>query len=247
MGIVESPPNEMLQMITDTIREGTSPDKALSRPFVSLSFAQSLDGSISLHPSAPVKLSNTHSQSFTHSLRAIHESILIGIGTLIADDPQLTVRLVAGDDPRPIVVDSHLRFPIQARLLQKNSTKPWIACTSEIDDDKSRKITEKGGSIFKLPALPNGWVNLSSLMQQLHEAGIQSLMVEGGARIITSFLRERLADQIILTIVPMILGGFRGVRELEDIISPFMTNLQDIQYELIQDNLIVRGDLNYQL
>jgi len=108
-------------------------------------------------------------------------------------------------------------------------------------------IQDKGGEILKLPALPNGWVNLSSLMQQLHERGIRSLMVEGGARIITSFLRERLADQIILTIVPMILGGFRGVRELEDVISPFMTNLQNIHYELIQDNLIVRGDLNYQI
>jgi 3,4-dihydroxy 2-butanone 4-phosphate synthase/GTP cyclohydrolase II len=238
---------EILSQIRDKIRDGIRPENALARPYVSLSFAQSLDGSISLHPSAPVRLSNTHSQSFTHRVRAIHESILIGIGTLIADDPQLTVRLTPGKDPRPVVVDSHLRFPMKARLLQQNSTKPWIASTSEINDEKAMKIRERGGSILQLPALPNGWVNLSALMQNLQESGIRSLMVEGGARIITSFLRERLADQIILTIVPMILGGFRGVRELEDFISPFMTNLQNIHYELIQDNLIVRGDLNYQI
>jgi riboflavin-specific deaminase-like protein len=243
----ETPDSEMLQIISEKINKGSSPKVSLARPFVSLSFAQSLDGSISLHPTAPVRLSNSHSQSFTHNIRAIHDSILIGIGTLIADDPKLTVRLVPGDDPQPVVVDSHLRFPIQARLLQENNTKPWIACTAEINDEKSKIIYDNGGKILKLPALPNGWVNLSTLMQQLYEHGIRSLMVEGGARIITSFLRERLADQIILTIVPMILGGFRGVRELEDIISPFMTNLQNMHYELIQDNLIVRGDLNYQM
>ncbi|MCK4894807.1 MAG: RibD family protein [Calditrichia bacterium] len=245
--MVKKKNNQMLQIVSDKINQGTSSEIPLARPYVSLAFAQSLDGSISLHPSAPVRLSNTHSQNFTHNLRAIHKAILIGIGTLIADNPQLTVRLVPGEDPRPVVVDSHLRFPMQARLLQQNSIKPWIACTSEVNDEKGKMIQEKGGKILKLPALPNGWVNLSSLMQQLHERGIRSLMVEGGARIITSFLRERLADQIILTIVPMILGGFRGVRELENVISPFMTNLQNIHYELIQDNLLVRGDLNYQI
>lgn len=245
--MVETPDKEMLQIIAEKIDQGNGPGVSLARPFVSLSFAQSLDGSISLHPSAPVRLSNSHSQSFTHKIRAVHDSILIGIGTLIADDPQLTVRLVPGNDPRPVVVDSHLRFPIQAQVLQKNLTKPWIACTSEMSNEKAKMIEEKGGKILQLPALQNGWVNLSSLLQQLHERGIKSLMVEGGARIITSFLRERLADQIVLTIVPMILGGFRGVRELEDIISPFMTNLQNMHYELIQDNLIVRGDLDYQM
>jgi len=194
--------NDMLQIITGKINHRSNSAVSLARPFVSLSFAQSLDGSISLQPSAPIRLSNIHSQSFTHSLRAIHDAILIGIGTLIADDPQLTVRLVPGDDPRPVVVDSHLRFPMQTRLLRQNKTKPWIACTSEMNREKSELIKKSGGKIFELPALPNGWVNLSSLMQQLYESGIRSLMVEGGARIITSFLREKLADQIILTIVP---------------------------------------------
>ena len=245
--MTEKQPQDILQVISEKIERGRQSEVSFTRPFVSLSFAQSLDGSISLHPSAPVRLSNVHSQSFTHNLRAVHDAILIGIGTLIADDPQLTVRLVPGDDPRPVVVDSHLRFPTQSRLLQKNNLKPWIACTSEINDEKCELIQKKGGKILRLPSLSNGWVNLSSLMQQLHDSGIRSLMVEGGARIITSFLRERLADQIILTIVPIILGGFRGVRELESVLSPFITNLKNINYEMIQDNLIVRGDLNYHL
>ena len=245
--MTEKSNSEMLAVISGKIKEGANSELSLTRPFVSLSFAQSLDGSISLHPSAPIRLSNIHSQSFTHSLRAIHDAILIGIGTLIADDPKLTVRLVSGEDPRPVVVDSHLRFPIQSRLLRKNMIKPWVACTSEISAEKVDIIQKSGGELIKLPALSNGWVNLSSLMQHLHERGIRSVMVEGGARIITSFLRERLADQVILTIVPMILGGFRGVRELESIVSPFITNLKNINYELIQDNLIVRGDLNYQI
>jgi 3,4-dihydroxy 2-butanone 4-phosphate synthase/GTP cyclohydrolase II len=234
---------QCIEEICSAIRRGESEVIQRNRPFVTISFAQSLDGSIALYPSAPVKLSNHSSQIFTHHLRAAHQAILIGIGTLLADDPLLNVRLIQGRNPQPIVVDSYLRFPLKAKLMRKNSVKPWIASTSILDKDKVEKIENLGGSVLHSSALSNGWVNLKDLLELLFDRGVRSIMVEGGARIITSFLRENLADQIVLTVAPLILGGFRGVSHMEEISAPFISSLQNIQYEKIQDNLIIWGNI----
>jgi 3,4-dihydroxy 2-butanone 4-phosphate synthase/GTP cyclohydrolase II len=237
---------ESIDRICSTICDGEVRCGLKQRPFVTLSFAQSLDGSIALEPSAPVKLSNHDTQIFTHHLRAAHEAILIGIGTLIADDPQLNVRLVPGKDPQPVVLDGSLRFPLHARLLCDNQIKPWIAATSLADEEKIKKIEKVGGSVFITNGLANGWINLGDLLELLYMKGIRSLMVEGGARIITSFLRENLADQIVITVTPLILGGFRGVSLTGELSTPFISGLHNIQYEKVQDNLIIWGNLKDQ-
>ena len=241
-----SPKFDCISRICSTICNGEVSCERQKRPFVTLSFAQSLDGSIALDPSAPVKLSNHDTQIFTHHLRAAHEAILIGIGTLIADDPQLTVRLVPGKDPQPVVLDGSLRFPLHARLLRDNQVKPWIVVTSRAHEEKIRRIEKIGGSVYVTSGLANGWINLADLLELLYQQGIRSVMVEGGARIITSFLRENLADQVVITVTPLILGGFRGVSLTGELNTPFISGLHDIQYEKVQDNLIIWGNLKDQ-
>lgn len=230
---------EIFEKTLSILHDSNGNNGRMKRPYITLSFAQSLDGSISLHPTAPVRLSNGQTQKFTHQLRAVHDAILIGIGTLIADDPQLTVRLTTGKNPQPVVVDSHLRFPLSAKLLCKNDLKPWIACTPSIDEQKKDVIEDQGGQIFALSSLPNGWVSLHSLMTLLYEKGVRSVMVEGGARILTSFLKEHLVDQIVVTVVPMILGGFRSVY-LSEKLSP--SNFKSFEYQMVEDNLLVWGN-----
>ena len=88
-------------------------------PFVTLSYAQSLDGCIVAQPGQPLALSGAQSLILTHKLRAAHDAILVGIGTVLADNPRLDVRLAPGPDPQPVVVDSRLRFPLNANLLQQ--------------------------------------------------------------------------------------------------------------------------------
>ncbi len=102
------------------------------RPYVTLSYAQSLDGSITARRGEPLAISGPESLEMTHRLRAEHDAILVGIGTLLADDPRLSVRLVAGADPQPIIVDSRLRFPLNARILL-DGRSPWIATTEEAE------------------------------------------------------------------------------------------------------------------
>ncbi|GAB4332929.1 MAG: hypothetical protein Kow0037_10910 [Calditrichia bacterium] len=212
------------------------------RPYITLTFAQSLDGSISIVPSESVALSNREALKMTHRLRASHDAILIGIGTLLADDPRLTVRLVDGEDPQPIVVDSHLRIPLTARLL-KNAKKPWIASTGDGLPGKAEQLKAAGAEVFEFSALPNGWVNLPEMLARLYQLGIRHLMVEGGARIIYSFLKEQLADQMVITVAPLLLGGFRAVKNPELANGHPWKHLANVEYCQLENNLVLRGDV----
>ena len=154
------------------------------RPLVTLSFAQSLDGGISLRPGIPTALSGAEALRLTHRLRAAHAAILVGIGTVLSDDPRLNVRLVEGRNPQPVVLDGQLRFPLQARLLE-GEPLPWIAtCQSPADpESQSKKIAAleaRHASILPVPADETGNLSLPALLSKLASMDIDSLMVEGG-------------------------------------------------------------------
>src|SRR5512144_1074873 len=102
------------------------------RPRITLAYAQSLDGSIAARSGVPLQLSGTESMQYTHQLRAAHDAILVGIGTVLSDDPRLNVRLTAGVSPRPILRDSELRCPIDARCLE--SARRPIVVTNDWAD-----------------------------------------------------------------------------------------------------------------
>jgi riboflavin-specific deaminase-like protein len=180
------------------------------RPFVTLAYAQSVDGSISIARGLRSALSGPESLRFTHALRARHDGILVGVGTVLADDPELRVRLVDGRDPQPVIVDSHLSTPVGAKLLSQSGRRPWIGTTSGNGDVHEAR----GARLFVSKPQTNGWVDLEALLRQLHAAGIEHLMVEGGARIITSFLDARLVDYVAVTIAPTFMGGLSAVGEL---------------------------------
>jgi 3,4-dihydroxy 2-butanone 4-phosphate synthase/GTP cyclohydrolase II len=185
------------------------------RPFVTLAYAQSVDGSIALEQGRPFQLSGPEALRLTHALRAAHDGILVGIGTVLADDPQLTVRLVEGRSPRPVVLDSRLRTPEGARLLSAHANDgrpPWIATTNGVDHGHRSRLEARGARVLKVKGQANGWVDLPSLMRQMAEQGVAHLMVEGGAKIITSFLRARLVDYTVITVTPRLLGGMAALR-----------------------------------
>jgi GTP cyclohydrolase II len=186
------------------------------RPFVTLAYAQSLDGSITTARGERYSLSGSEALRFTHALRARHDAILIGVGTVLADDPELRVRLADGPHPQPIIVDSQVRTPDEAKLLSSAGRPVWIAATSVGNGNSEQeariaRIQTDGRRIFECPALPNGWVDLEALLRRLGSEGVEHVMVEGGARIITSFLAARLVDYTLVTIAPQFLGGLPAV------------------------------------
>jgi 3,4-dihydroxy 2-butanone 4-phosphate synthase/GTP cyclohydrolase II len=212
------------------------------RPLVTVSYAQTLDGCLALRQGEPAPISGEASMRLTHRLRAAHHAILVGIGTVLADDPHLTVRLADGQNPQPIVVDSNLRFPVGARL----TTHPcgaWIATTEAGDDTRRATLEEAGARLLVLPAHGDGHIDLRALLVHLGELGIDSLMVEGGAALITSFLRLKLADRAVITIAPSFAGGYHAVQPLKIDHWNHLPRLHAMQAAPVGDDLVVWGNL----
>jgi 3,4-dihydroxy 2-butanone 4-phosphate synthase/GTP cyclohydrolase II len=213
------------------------------RPFVTLSYAQSLDGSITRQRGQPMALSGQESMTLTHQLRTGHDAILVGIGTVLADDPRLTVRLVAGPDPQPIIVDSQLRLPLNAKLLNEHPRKPIVATTETADPQKEAALQDAGATVFRLPATANGQVSLPHLLACLDQRGIRSLMVEGGAGIITSFLAGQLVDRLVITVAPLLVGGLNAVGNLN---GHGLPQLKNPHSQWLGKDMILSGDVSWQ-
>lgn len=212
------------------------------RPYVTLTYAQSLDGAIAARPGHPLALSCRESQTMTHVLRANHDAILVGIGTVLADNPSLTVRLVAGKNPQPVVLDGRLRFPIFSKLLKQQALCPWIVTSPEAEGERQKALEQLGARVYRLPAGDNGGIEIKTVLEMLGEQGINSVMVEGGAQVITSFLGCRAVDQVIVTIAPVLVGGVRVLDFLHQPRPKVFPRLINLEYQRIGDDLIVRGD-----
>jgi 3,4-dihydroxy 2-butanone 4-phosphate synthase/GTP cyclohydrolase II len=209
---------------------------------VTVSYAQTLDGCLALRRGEPAPVSGDQSMRLAHRLRAAHDAVLVGIGTVLADDPRLTVRLVEGQDPQPVVVDSSLRFPPGANLAA-HPRGVWIATVEAIDEARRAALEEAGARVLVLPAGSDGHVDLRALLVCLGERGVDSLMVEGGAAIITAFLRLCLADRTVITIAPLFAGGYHAVQPLKIDGWNHLPRLQAMQSAPAGDDLIVWGDL----
>jgi 3,4-dihydroxy 2-butanone 4-phosphate synthase/GTP cyclohydrolase II len=177
------------------------------RPFITVSYAQSIDGSIASRQRQPLALSGKSSLTLTHRLRANHAAILVGIGTVLADNPRLDVRLVTGPDPRPVVLDTHFRTPPDSRLLRRAGQGALIVGAGCSSDGRPARLEGCGASVSRCALGPDGRLDLAALMALLAEAALDSVLVEGGAQVITSFIRARLVDQFVITIAPCLVGG----------------------------------------
>jgi 3,4-dihydroxy 2-butanone 4-phosphate synthase/GTP cyclohydrolase II len=190
--------------------------EAHKRPFVTLSYAQSLDGCISSNCGKALALSGPDALTLTHHLRSAHDAIVVGVGTVISDDPQLTVRRVKGRNPQPVILDSHLRIPLDCRLLRDGDTKaglkPWIVAAGHADPNRKRALETAGAVVLCAPASPDGRVDIAGLLVELARLGIRSVMVEGGVQTIRSVIDARLVDYLVTTVSPRFVGGELDVR-----------------------------------
>jgi 3,4-dihydroxy 2-butanone 4-phosphate synthase/GTP cyclohydrolase II len=215
-----------------------------------LSYAQSIDGSIACGRGIPYTLSCPESRTLTHELRAAHDAILVGINTVVADNPYLTVRLVEGPNPLPVVLDSHLRLPLDSNLL-KNQVPPLIATTYDASVEKQAKIEEFGAKIIRFLPDDRGWVDLNLLLDKLGSLGIGNVMVEGGARVITSFLSNRLVDRVVITIAPALLGGLHAVEyplpffRREGSVPNSLPEFTDCKFEQVGKDIVFWAELSW--
>ncbi|MFW6214735.1 MAG: bifunctional diaminohydroxyphosphoribosylaminopyrimidine deaminase/5-amino-6-(5-phosphoribosylamino)uracil reductase RibD [Alkalispirochaetaceae bacterium] len=193
---------------------------SLRRPFVHLKLAMSLDGRIATFRGDSKWISDEAARREVHALRAEREAVAVGVGTVIADDPSLTVRLVEGSSPKAVIFDSHLRTPPGSTLLRERPDQTVILAATPPAEDPGfnlrREKLESTGATVLLGDSDGGRVDLASALQNLREAGVRSLLVEGGSELATSFLREELFDRLTAYLAPIVIGsGVNGVGNLE--------------------------------
>ena len=185
------------------------------RPLVTVHYAQTIDGRIASRTGDAHWVSGERSLLLAHELRAAHDAVLVGIGTVLADDPKLTVRLVPGDSPVRVVVDSRLRIPPDANVLRSPDARTIVATTPEASDERAAAIRASGAQVLRTNADADGHVDLGDLLARLRAEGIRTLLVEGGRGIITTVLRERLVDRLTVCIAPKVIGeGIAAVGDL---------------------------------
>ncbi|OOH70836.1 bifunctional diaminohydroxyphosphoribosylaminopyrimidine deaminase/5-amino-6-(5-phosphoribosylamino)uracil reductase RibD [Leptospirillum ferriphilum] len=182
------------------------------RPFVTLKGAASLDGQIATATGDSQWISGAPSLKYAHQLRQEHDAIVVGVGTVLKDNPLLTTRLPGlrkVHHPVRVILDSLGRTPPDSRLFETISESPvWIMAGEHAPEDRVARLEDKGARIFRLPAGPDGkGLRLSSLLAALLESRLLTLLVEGGAQVNGSFLQERLVDSIRLVLAPLLIGG----------------------------------------
>ena len=185
------------------------------RPLVTVHYAQTLDGRIASRTGDSQWVSGGGSLRMAHELRAGHDAVLVGIGTVLADNPRLTVRLVPGDSPVRVVVDSHLRIPLDAKVLDTSAARTIVAATSLASDERAKAIRARGAEVLRVKADADGHVDLPALLALLRNDGIRSVLVEGGRGMITAALRDHLVDRLTVCIAPKVIGeGIAAVGDL---------------------------------
>ncbi|MBI2875633.1 MAG: RibD family protein [Candidatus Tectomicrobia bacterium] len=233
-------PEAFLNGIQVELAQAREHRRRTGRPFCTLAYAQSLDGCIARRPMGPMSLSGPEAMALTHQLRSWHDAILVGIRTVIADNPRLSVRLVRGQSPQPVVLDSQLRMPPECHLLTNGNRKPWIATSLEGRPVRQRDLESRGAKVLHLPTDRQGWVALEPLLEKMGQMRIDSLMVEGGARVLTSFMRARLVDQVVITLAPVIVGGVHAFLRLSPGPAP-LPHLREVRYAELGRDLMVWG------
>lgn len=218
------------------------------KPYVVMKIAATLDGKISTVTGESRWISSEASRKYVHHLRNEMMGIMVGIGTIIADDPLLTTR-IEGEvckSPTAIIVDSKLSLPLNSKILETlKQRRIIVGITEEADEAKVRQLEEMGVSIIKTP-LKNKRVDLSFLMTKLGEEGIDSILLEGGSTLNFSCLQEKIVDKVMCFIAPMILGGEKANTSVGGSGIKFLSEgvkVLNIKLKNIGQDILIEGDI----
>jgi diaminohydroxyphosphoribosylaminopyrimidine deaminase / 5-amino-6-(5-phosphoribosylamino)uracil reductase len=182
-------------------------------PFVVLKMAATLDGRIATRTGDARWVTGPEARARVHALRHALDAIMVGVGTVKADDPELTTRLEEGSgvDATRIILDTHLRMPDTARMLrQASAAETWVVCGPAADPDNKKRLTDQGALILEAD-IADGRIDLEGLMRDLGARGVTSLLIEGGARVAAAALKAGVVDKAFFFYAPKILGGDDGV------------------------------------
>ena len=214
------------------------------KPFIVLKVAMTLDGKIATATGQSKWITNETSRAYGYKLRDIYDGIMVGINTVIEDNPMLTARVDGGKNPIRIVVDSSLKIDINANVVQDKSAKTIIATTDKADKDKILKLQAQDVDVIVVDKDENDKVDIEKLLDILGQQNICSILVEGGATLNGSFVAKKLVDKVYFFIAPKIVGGKEaktpvagtGILNLQEALA-----LKDIQIEKLEEDILIIG------
>jgi diaminohydroxyphosphoribosylaminopyrimidine deaminase/5-amino-6-(5-phosphoribosylamino)uracil reductase len=219
------------------------------RPFVTMKAAMTLDGKIATRTKASRWISGVRSREAGHRLRNQTDAIMVGIGTLLADNPSLTTRLPdGGKNPLRVVVDSHAKTPLTSKVVTELPENTLIVTTDDAPTAQVEALRQTGVDVIQLPATTDGRVPLESMMDELGHRKITSVLVEGGSALNYSLLEGALVDKVYVFVAPLLFGGDtapspvggRGVATVEE-----AWHIHELEINRYETDILITGYINY--
>lgn len=218
-------------------------------PFVTLKIASTLDGKIATAAGESKWITSEKSREYVHRLRSMTDAIMVGIGTVLKDDPFLTVRLKSKQpaarnlrQPIRIVVDSRLKIPLEANLLDTRDARTIIATTKSAGKKRVKQIEDAGAEVIIIDS-KDGHVDLKKLVKEIGKRGITNILIEGGSRLTASAVKERIIDKVLIFYAPIFLGsngismiGNLGIKKMKDAI-----HFKNIRVKRVGEDMLLEG------
>lgn len=215
-------------------------------PFVTVKIAQSLDGRIATSTGNSQWITSDEARVEAHRIRSENDAVVVGIGTVLADNPQLTVRHIPGRSPYRIILDSRLKIPLDGYLLTDENVNKTIVATVSKNAEKIARIKATGAHVWQFEKSETGNIRILNLLQKAASARMSAVMVEGGSKVLTSFFKEKMVDHLVAAIAPKIIGtgteaiGDLGIRTVDDSIQ-----LVNLTVEKLGPDVVIRADVAF--
>lgn len=183
------------------------------KPFVTLKAGITLDGKIATHTNSSKWITSEQARQDVHQLRSENMAILVGVNTVIHDNPELTSRIPNGRNPIRVILDSTLKIPLESKVVTDQQAETWIFTSENYDQEKRSILEERGISVFATSG--SSKVDAADVMKILGEKLVSSVLIEGGGTINGSLLENKLIDKVVLYIAPKLVGGQHAPTFLE--------------------------------
>lgn len=174
-------------------------------PFITMKSGITLDGKIATHTSDSKWITSEESRKDAHHLRNEHRAIMVGVNTVLKDDPELTTRIPNGRNPIRVLIDSHLKVPLTAKVVVDQQAETWIFTSQNAAPDKEAELQSRGVQVFRTDSSEH--VNVQQVVEILGERLVSSVLLEGGGTINAAFLEHQLIDKVVLYLAPKLIGG----------------------------------------
>jgi diaminohydroxyphosphoribosylaminopyrimidine deaminase/5-amino-6-(5-phosphoribosylamino)uracil reductase len=219
-GVLEADANRLIQAFSKHIRTG--------RPFVTAKMAISLDGRVAAADGSSQWITGPSARRDAHRLRAEADAILVGVSTVVRDDPRLTVRLrgYRGRNPLRVVVDSSCRTPLEAAVLD-DAAPTMIATTDKATEEAATALRSRGAEVVRLPSR-EGRVDLSAVMEHVGHRGVTEVLVEGGPTVLGDAVERSLVDRFVFFVAPKLLGS-GGPGAVAALVAPTIADARDLR------------------